>query len=292
MAPREGVDYSFSKPTPAQLKAAGKTFACRYVGTPESAKNLSPAEAEVLQRAGIDIVSNYEAGNAGWMLGGRSAGERAARLADADAVRCGMPQGRPIYFSCDFNATYDEWKNGVKPCLQGAASVLGAGRVGMYGGLFQVDWAARELGMRWLWQALGWRYGQWSPRALIQQYNNGETLGSGIVDYDRALVADFGQWGAAKEQPDMTSEEHQALLDIQARVARIDELEAAVAAVKKTADDTRKRVLTNDEAFAASTASYRMLLLLLQAQGVQVPAEVFQGLPPAAAVPPSWVPTP
>jgi Domain of unknown function (DUF1906) len=284
MATREGVDYSFSPPKPAELKAAGKTFACRYVGTPESAKNLTVPEAQALQAAGIDIVSNYEAGNAGWMLGGGAAGERAARLADADTKRLGIPPGRPIYFSCDFNATYDQWKNGVKPCLQGIASVIGWNRTGMYGGLFQLDWAHKELDVHWLWQALGWRYGQWSPHALIQQYNNSEPLGSGTVDFDRAMVADFGQWKPPKEQPDMTDAEHQVLFDIQQRVSGLDELASAVAALGGKVKDIQARVLTNDEALSAIYAALRLVGADMRARGVPIPVEVFAALPPANAV--------
>jgi Domain of unknown function (DUF1906) len=194
-----GCDYSFDKPTPAELKAAGMKFVVRYVGTPSSGKNLTLAEATALQNAGLDIVSNYEAGQAGWMQGGYSVGKDAARAAHDNAVYLGMPADRPIYFSCDFNATYDQYKNGVKPCLQGAASVLGKSRVGIYGGIEQVDWAYSDGVAVWVWQTYAWSYGQWSKHARIQQYKNGQTLGSGTVDYDRALVADFGQWATIKE---------------------------------------------------------------------------------------------
>src|SRR6266545_7838629 len=82
---RFGVDYSFSPPTVAELKAAGVTFVCRYIGTPSSGKNLTLAEADALRRGGIDIVANYEGFQAGWMSGGYPAGAAAAQQAHSDA---------------------------------------------------------------------------------------------------------------------------------------------------------------------------------------------------------------
>lgn len=198
---RFGVDYSFAPPTVAQLKTAGVTFVCRYIGTPSSGKNLTLIEADALQHAEIDIVANFEANNAGWMQGGRTAGVNAAKAAHADATRLGMPTGRPIYFSADYNATYDQYKNQIKPCLEGAASVIGTSRVGIYGGLEQVDWAFGDGVAPWVWQTYAWSYGQWSTHSHIQQWKNGQTLGSGTVDYDRAVVADFGQWSKEADMP-------------------------------------------------------------------------------------------
>src|SRR5262245_38605738 len=137
----EGIDYSYDHPTPAEIKAAGKAFTVRYFGTQGSGKNATKAECDALRAAGIDLVCNFEGRVAGWMAGGRQAGIDAAKAANADAIACGMPGDRPIYFSADYNATYDQYKAEIRPCLQGAASVIGVARVGVYGGLEQVDWA-------------------------------------------------------------------------------------------------------------------------------------------------------
>ena len=210
---RFGVDYSFSPPTVAQLKAAGVTFCCRYIGTPSSGKNLTLVEADALQHAGIDIVANYEGTSAGWMQGGRTAGVNVAKAAHADATRLGMPASRPIYFSADYNATFDQYKTQIKPCLEGAASVIGTSRVGIYGGLEQVDWAFGDGVAPWVWQTYAWSYGVWSKHSQIQQYKNGQTLGSGVVDYNRAIVADFGQWAATKEDLTIVDAETRTYLD-------------------------------------------------------------------------------
>jgi hypothetical protein len=212
MASREGVDYSFTRPSPTQLRAAGKTFAVRYIGTPSSAKNLTKAEATALQAAGLDIVSNYEAGNAGWMHGGRTVGVDAAKAAHANAVACGMPPTRPIYFSADWNATLDEYQTQIRPCLQGAADVLGGpGRVGVYGSVYVVTWAMQDNVADWGWGTYAWSFGQWPPSGQLRQYKNGVVLAGGIVDLCRAVADDFGQWAGQPEETFMALTDAQEL---------------------------------------------------------------------------------
>jgi len=210
----EGVDYSFDHPTVAQLKTAGKRFACRYLTGTTSAspgsKNLTPTEAQALQAGGIDVVSNYET-SIGFMLEGYDSGARRADAAWKQHKWCGGPDHRPIYFSLDMNATLDEYKQAYQ-FMRGAASAIGWDQVGMYGGLAQVDWAAQD-GIKWLWQAAAWSYGVWSRHSRIQQYKNGQTLGSGTVDYNRAIVADFGQWTATKEDLSIVDAETRTYLD-------------------------------------------------------------------------------
>jgi Domain of unknown function (DUF1906) len=213
----ELCDYSYDWPGIPALKAAGKQGVFRYLtGTTTAAygsKNLTPREAQELQAAGLSVTSNFES-SAGFMLSTYDAGAKAAAAAARQHAWCGGPDHRPIYFSLDVNATYDQWKQ-AKAFLQGCASALGWDRVGMYGGLFQLDWAAKELGMRWLWQSLGWSYGTTSPHALVKQYKNGVTLGNGTVDYDRAVVADWGQWNATKEDLTIVDADTKTYLDNQ-----------------------------------------------------------------------------
>lgn len=197
----EGVDYSKSHPTPAELKAAGKHFAVRYLTGITTAspggKNLTANEAEALWAAGIDIVSNVET-TAGFLMDGYDATARLAAACWRQHKWCGGPDSRPLYFSLDVDATLDQYKIALQG-LKGAGSAIGWSNVGLYGGLFPIDWAHQD-GVRWLWQALGWSYGGGtSTHALIRQYHNNVTLGSGVVDYDRAFVADYGQWHATTE---------------------------------------------------------------------------------------------
>src|SRR5262245_1036236 len=100
MATVPGVDYAWSHPTPAALKAAGARFVCRYL-SPDSTKNLSKTEAAALAAVGIWCVAVWES-NAGRALAGTAAGTADAKTALAQATAAGMPSGRPIFFAVDF----------------------------------------------------------------------------------------------------------------------------------------------------------------------------------------------
>jgi hypothetical protein len=205
---RFGVDYSFGRPSMAALQQAGVTFACRYIGTARSGKNLSPEEARSLVGAGIDVVANHELSE-GFMLDGHARGVDCARLADEDARRCGMPASRPIYFSLDVDPnglSSAQW-DAVYAFCDGAAEVLGRGRVGVYGGYEAIRRLLEGGKAVWGWQTYAWSGGRWHPRAHIQQYRNNQTIGGAAVDYNSAVPTDFGQWGAAGtiQEEDMAS---------------------------------------------------------------------------------------
>jgi len=189
----EGVDYAFSRPNITQLAALGKVFACRYGGMGSSTKHLTPDEARALSAAaGISVVANVE-GAADGLLGGWNAGVSWASSARAHFARCGMPPDRPIYLSVDFNVTSAQWP-ACAQALRGAASVLGAARVGVYGGRRAIEWARRDGVAAWFWQTYAWSSGVWVPGNHIEQYLNHVDLAGGTLDLDRALPADYGQW--------------------------------------------------------------------------------------------------
>jgi hypothetical protein len=189
----EGVDYAFPpRPSIAGLAAAGKKFACRYGGPGSLSKQLSPTEAAELSAAGIAIVANAE-GSTDGMLGGYSTGVSWAVSAERHFAACGMPPGRPIYLSADFDVTSAQWP-AVRDALRGAASVLGAARVGVYGGRRAIEWARRDGVAAWYWQAFAWSGGVWVPGNHIEQYRNGVTLAGASLDLDRAPKSDYGQW--------------------------------------------------------------------------------------------------
>jgi hypothetical protein len=227
----EGVDYSFSHPTPAQLVAAGKHFAVRYL-TGSPGKRVTKAEVDDLTAHGIALVSNYET-TGGFMLGGFNAGVDAGKAAWAahkalggpDATSSGKPV--PIYFSLDFNATLDEYKVALQ-FLKGAGSAIGWSHVGMYGGLFQVEFAAQD-GVPWLWQTYAWSQGLLSKHANLYQYHNGVALGSGLVDLDRSITPDFGQWGVGDPDMPLDTNDHAGIQnDVRLVLGVSDKMQTAV----------------------------------------------------------------
>lgn len=188
-----GVDYAFPpRPDIGQLAAAGIKFACRYGGAGSDSKQLDPGEAQALSQAGIWIVANVEGAYNG-MLGGFNVGKEWARDAHAHFTACGMPPDRPIYLSVDFDVTAPDWPR-CADALRGAASVIGAARVGVYGGRRAIEWARRDGVASWFWQTYAWSGGVWVPGNHIEQYRNHVELAGATLDLDRAPVGDYGQW--------------------------------------------------------------------------------------------------
>lgn len=189
----EGVDYSYDRPTPTGLVAAGKAFAVRYGGLGNPGKHLSAAEVAALRGAGLAIVANVEESANAYR--GDAAGIHHATAGAAFFGALGFPAFLPIYFSVDWDAGPDDWL-AVDAALRGSASVLGPGRVGVYGSYAVIEHCAAAGTARWFWQTYAWSGGRWSDHAHLQQYRNNVALAGGTVDLTRAVTADFGQWGA------------------------------------------------------------------------------------------------
>jgi hypothetical protein len=191
-----GVDYSTSHPSIAALKAAKVHFVCRYIGSKDytksrSSKWLSPSEYKALKAAGIAVVVVFET-TAKRAEGGRAAGVTDAKVAIKELAYCGLPSNTIVYFAVDYDTTVGPNITGY---LQGAASVLGIKRVGVYAG-YKVVKACFDKGLiTWGWQTYAWSGGKWDKRAHIQQYSNGHKLGGASVDYDRAMTSNYGQSG-------------------------------------------------------------------------------------------------
>jgi len=185
-----GVDYAWSRPGGAALKAAGKKFACRYLSRDPS-KNLTRAEADDLAAHGVSCVVVWET-TARRPLDGRTAGATDATAAAVQAKAAGMPAGRPVYFAVDFDAT-EAQQPVIDAYLDGAASVLGRARVGIYGGYYPVKRALDAGKATWAWQTAAWSGGNRDPRAVIRQ--GGRTRINGAdCDLNTATAPDYGQW--------------------------------------------------------------------------------------------------
>lgn len=197
-----GVDYAWGRPGPTALKSVGAHFVCRYLSHDTTGKNLDHAEASQLSAAGIALVVVWETA-ADRALDGHAAGAADARAADQQARACGMPKDRPIYFAVDFDATPGQ-QSAINAYLDGAASVIGRSRVGIYGGYYPVKRALDGGHAKWAWQTYAWSGGQWDQRAQLQQYSNDHVVGGVGVDYDRGMVGDFGQWKVSGTSPKPT----------------------------------------------------------------------------------------
>jgi len=204
---RRGVDYAWSRPYLPTLWAAGYDFVCRYLSY-DASKNLTLGEARTLAENGFDIVANWEA-NTEAALDGYTRGVQDASAAWYQARECGIPAGRPIYFSVDFDA-HESQQPAINQYLLGAGKVLGQERVGIYAGYYVAKRAHEARVAPWVWQTYAWSGGQWLPYAHIRQVKNEAKVAGADVDIDTSDVSDFGQWrpgGAAPVPAPVTNGE-------------------------------------------------------------------------------------
>lgn len=188
---RFGVDYAWGRPGATALLAANVTFAARYLSHDTSGKNLDAGEAASLSSHGLDLVTVWES-TADRALSGRSGGVADARAAVDQLRAIGMPADMPIYFAADWDADSGD-QVAINAYLDGTASVIGRGRVGLYGGFWPIKRAFDAGKITYGWQTYAWSGGNWDPRAQLQQYSNDHVINGVGLDYDRAMKADFGQ---------------------------------------------------------------------------------------------------
>lgn len=217
----EVVDYAFTAINEQALARGGKHGAGRYVGPGSAGKHLSATEVIRIHAAGLGIWLNVE-GMSGDAAKGRRLGIIHAQQAEDARKALGCPPV-PLYFAVDFDVTAGQWPN-VKSYLGGAASVIGPARVGVYGGINAVTWAARDRAAAWYFQTYAWSGGRWFAGNHLEQYHNGVPLAGGTVDLCRALQANYGQWappGTTPPEDDMTPEQ---AIDFEALIYRVEAL--------------------------------------------------------------------
>jgi Domain of unknown function (DUF1906)/D-alanyl-D-alanine carboxypeptidase len=195
----ELFDFSYDRPTPAQIRAAGRVGVIRYVASGRPAVSADRAEVNSYRAAGLTFVGVWEHG-AGRALGGWEAGLTDA--ADAAAYTAGLGTGPTdvVYFAVDVDVTAAQMP-AVAEYITGCAAVIGWYRVGAYGEYDVMAWLREHTACRWYWQTAAWSGGRLAPFAQLYQYLNGQTLNGLAVDYDRATAAHYGQWGDDMQTP-------------------------------------------------------------------------------------------
>lgn len=189
----KGLDYSSSKPNLAAVKAAGYGFVVRYASVPvPGGKGITQAEARAIHQAGLGLALVYE-----WYAArakeGRTAGRADAKVALAVAQSIGFPGSLPIYFAVDYNAPASDQPQ-IDAYLQGAAEVMGAERIGVYGSYGVVERCFANHSALWFWQTYAWSNRRISPHAHFRQYQNGVKVAGATVDLNETYKPDFGAW--------------------------------------------------------------------------------------------------
>ncbi len=197
-----GIDYAFSPhPAVSAMKTAGVKFACRYTSmlpvNDTNGKNLQPGECKTLLAAGFKVIVVAEEG-AARMKGGKSMGVTDAKHADAVVKALLMPT-IPVYFACDYDAPQSD-QDEINAYLDGAASVIGRGRVGMYGGYWPTSRARAAGKAKFFWGTVAWSGDRWdaarNPATFMPHIMQGLQvhIGGVNVDVDHSHGADYGQW--------------------------------------------------------------------------------------------------
>lgn len=194
-----GVDYSWARPGGAAIAARGYRFAARYLSHDTTGKTIRAPEVADLHGHGIGIALVWEDG-ASDALGGHARGVSDGREALAQANALGFPSHLPIYFAVDFDASAAQ-QAAIDAYLRGAASIVGAGRVGVYGGYYVVKRCFENGTAAFGWQTLAWSGGRILPAAHLYQ-NGAQDFGNG-ADINEARQSEYGAWfpGATPPPP-------------------------------------------------------------------------------------------
>lgn len=196
----KGLDYSSGRPDLTAAKQAGYLFMARYLSDPvPGGKGISKAEANAILAAGLGLVVVYE-WYAGRALEGQAAGAIDGKAALAFARAIGFPESKPIYFAVDIPATSAQ-QPAIDAYLRGAASIIGAARIGVYGSYYVVERCFTNKTAQWFWQTRGWSNGRISSHTHFYQYLNGQTVGGASVDLNESKQDDFGAWEVEVTKP-------------------------------------------------------------------------------------------
>jgi hypothetical protein len=190
--PLKGYDASWDPPDMQCMKDGGYRFLVRY-SSRDPSKNLTQAEADQARSLGMGLCVVFQEGKT-QMLRGYAGGQADARTAD-DFTRGLALAGIPVYFSADWDVQ-DHEQDEVNGYLDGAASVIGRGRTGIYGGYNAVRRALDAGKAAWAWQCYAWSGTptQWDSRAQLRQVRIDYARCAGYIDDDEAWADDYGQW--------------------------------------------------------------------------------------------------
>lgn len=201
-----GLDYSGGRPRGAAVRAAGYGFVVRYLenGLVSDRVNINAAEFADMRNNGVAVGLVWES-QAQRATAGHDAGVADAQRAVRSAEAIGAA-GWPIYLAIDFDIPDYAPKSSdprakLGPCgdyLAGAASVLGRGRTGVYGGFYAVSRALDAGLVTFAWQTVAWSGGQTDPRIHLFQRVGTITVDGVACDVDEARKSDFGQQEGAE----------------------------------------------------------------------------------------------
>lgn len=208
----KGIDcaHKITVAEAAQIRAAGYTFACRYLVPCSGSlawKALTASEARALSDVGLDILVVWET-TANRCKDGAAAGTADGAAARKLAESMGIPATAVLYFAVDYDAGSEDYAV-IEAYLRAARANSGGYEVGVYGSYGVVEAMAARGACRGFWQCYAWSYGKKSAHRNVYQYKNGCTVAGVSADLDEACDG-AGLWSyrtaavtAAESEDDM-----------------------------------------------------------------------------------------
>ena len=163
------IDFSWARPSPQSIKAAGVTYVLRYLARGGGGKVLTANEAKEYLNVGLGVALNFEQ-EADAPKKGASRGVEDARFANDLADTIGAPKDAWIWYSCDTFATLQQ----VAPYYKGVQDV--GRRPSAYYGGFPVGLQLQAQGIVkgvWCANAASWSgYRSWGAMAEAARGTN------------------------------------------------------------------------------------------------------------------------
>lgn len=150
------VDYSWSRPSPSSIAAAGYMGALRYLGASGDGRAVTANEIAALHAAGLGVGFVYES-TSDRTLSGAAGGSADAARANAIADAIGVPDSLPLVLvTIDFGATAAQLRG---PIAEYARAAIASSKrpVRAYGHNLAVEILCGELGLfPCAWQCAAW----------------------------------------------------------------------------------------------------------------------------------------
>jgi hypothetical protein len=163
----------------ACLVQNGYSFVARYYsGSPQSHKNLTPAEAQLISAAGLDIVAVFENNSTSLPYFTVARGQKDAGEALGMAAAIGQPDGTAIYFTVDYDASSHDIAGAITQYMHAVKSGIGGKyTIGVYGsgavctamlnaGLAEYAWLSQSMGFNGSSTFSNWNIKQGMPLTI------------------------------------------------------------------------------------------------------------------------------
>ncbi len=173
-----------------ELKGAGFEYAARYLG--ESWKSFDKKEAEIIQKAGIKLISIFQKSANKLSYFTEKQGSMDGKDAEKWAKVVGQPEGTAIYFAVDCDMTGKQMST-IQSYFLAVKKQLPSYKVGIYGS-YAVMYAMKNYA-DYFWQTYAWSRGEVAPFIHMYQHENNIIIEGVNIDRNRIMQSP-GHWGS------------------------------------------------------------------------------------------------